>query len=172
MSTDPTHPADDPAFEQALRRSRVLEDAPEAVIQRAIGLFQARAQAPAAVPAAVPARRRWLAVLGFDSALQPQPAGLRSGTAGPRQLLFTAEGRDVDLRITPGPDGWVVGGQVLGPDASGRAQLSCGALEAEVAWNELAEFRFEGVPAGECRLLLTGEQWELALPPVWIPGDP
>ncbi len=182
---NPDHPADrqlppgapadpDAALADALQRSRVLQDAPEAVIQRAIDLFAARARpVAAAAPAPQGVLRRLVAVLGFDSAaLTPQAAGLRSAGGGVRQMLFSADGRDVDLRIAPGTGGWQVSGQVLGPDAQGRVTLACGeAFRAEQAWNDLAEFRIDGVPAGPCRIVLRSDDWEMALPELTLPGD-
>jgi len=171
----PTRPAaTDPDAElaDALRRSRVLLDAPESVIQRAVDVFVARPRAMAA-PAPAGVLRRLVAVLGFDSGtLTPQAAGLRSAGAAGRQLLFSADGRDVDLRITLGTGGWVVSGQVLGPDAKGRVALTCEGFSAEQAWNDLAEFHFDGVPAGRCHIVLRGDdEWEMALPEMLIPGE-
>lgn len=159
-STEP----DDEALAQALRRSRVLEDAPEALIQRAIGVFQPRLPAQPAPGL----RQRLTAWLSFDSAAALGLAGLRSGSgpASTRQLLFTADGRDIDLRVTAAGDGlhWQVSGQVLGPDRAGTAELMAGALHLHTDWDELAEFRFDQVPAGECSLVLRGADWELVLP--------
>jgi len=167
-------PADpDAALADALARSRVLQDAPEPVIQRAIDLFATRARPATAAPAAATPGllRRLVAVLGFDSQnLAPQAVGLRSAGGGARQLLFSTEGRDIDLRIAPGLLGWQVSGQVLGPDASGRVTLRCGEFEAEQAWNELAEFRFDAVPGGRCQVVLRADDWELALPEFLVPG--
>lgn len=152
---------DDAALESALRASRTLEDAPEALIQRAIGLWQAPARG------AAPPRRRLLAVLGFDSAgAAPLAFGRRSTGTEVRQLLFSAEGRDLDLRVTPAAGGrWQVAGQVFGPDTIGVARAEVGSERAEAAWNELCEWRFDALPAGECRIVLAGEGWEIELPP-------
>ncbi|HSQ73684.1 MAG TPA: hypothetical protein VLM87_14820 [Rubrivivax sp.] len=165
---------DDAELAQALQASRALEDAPEPLIQRAIGLWQPRTR-----PAAGAARgvlRQLVATLGFDSAgLTPAAAGMRSASASapgaanaPRQLLFTAEGLDIDLRIASAVDGrhWQLSGQVLGPDEAGTALLRCGEQLIEVAWNELAEFHFDDVPAGSCTLTLRAADWELELPPL------
>lgn len=174
----PTETPDDAALARMLQRSRSLLDAPEPVIQRAIDIFQARARSPAPAAPATGGLRRLAAMLGFDSAtVAPQAAGLRSATApraarAPRQLLYTAEGRDVDLRLVPQPDGrhWSVSGQVLGPDLRGRAELRCGGTVRDAAWDEMAEFRFDSVPAGPCTLLLQGADWEVELPPIELPG--
>ena len=157
----------DPAdLEQMLRESRRLEDAPEALIQRAIGLWQPRA---AQAGSAGGMLQRWLATLRFDSAATGNVAlGLRSsGTATTRQLLFSAEGRDIDLRLEPLPDRqWRISGQVLGPDAAGLAELRCGdAPVQQLAWNELAEFEFAPVPGDTCVLTLRSDGWEIEVPP-------
>jgi hypothetical protein len=173
----PTPAPDDVALERLLADSRRFEDAPESVIQRAIGVWTSRpagAMTAAPVPAPGGVLRRLAAALSFDSlGLAPQAAGVRSiGSDGVRQLLFTADGRDIDLRVAPSADGrhWQLSGQVLGPDESGRAELRCGGLQARADWSELAEFRFDDVPAGACELCLRGTDWELVLPVFDIPG--
>jgi len=160
----------DAELEAALKASRTLVDAPEHVIQRAIDVFAARATSPASRPAGL--RQRLTALLSFDSAgLTPAAAGMRSAGGGTRQMLFSAEGRDIDLRIGPSSSaGWMLSGQILGPDESGTVELRCGDFRAEAAWNDLSEFRFEGVPEGACRLTLRSVDWELELPDVQIPG--
>ena len=174
MTTRPDDPHDpDAALARTLQRSRVLEDAPEALIQRAIDLFKprARATAPAASAAAPAGLRRLLAVLAVDSAaLAPQGQGLRAGPARPggrvpRQLLYTIDGRDVDVRLEPTAGGqWLLSGQVLGPDRRGRVLLRGDATVHESAWDELAEFRFDPVPPGRWVLEVEGEDWAAELP--------
>jgi hypothetical protein len=167
----PETPEDD-ALGRELRDSRQLHDAPEAVILRAIDVFAARVAA--AVPAAEAAPgllRRLVATLSFDSAnLTPLAAGLRSDAAQTRQLLFSAEGRDVDLRVAPTDDGrhFIVSGQVLGPDEAGLAVLHCAEGEFTATWNELSEFQFGPVGPGPCRLALRAEGWEIHLPPLQL----
>lgn len=170
MATAPEAPLDglpDAPLERLLRGSRGLEEAPEHLIQRAIGLWQPRAMARPAAPAG--ALRRLAAALSFDSgAVAPAAFGLRSGALATRQLLFTAEGHDVDLRLEPMPGGlWRISGQVLGPDRLGSAVLlPAGAPAQQVAWSPLAEFSFDPVAAGACQLLLRSEAWEIDIPDV------
>ena len=106
----------------------------------------------------------------LNVALSARGSGLRAsgGAAEVRQLLFSLDGRDVDLRIAPAgePGRFRVQGQVLGPDAAGMAAFHCGDAQGEAAWNELAEFGFDAVPAGTCRLLLRTAAWEAELPPI------
>jgi hypothetical protein len=159
----------DANLEAALRSSRVLLDAPESVIRRAIDVFVPFASKPAQPPLL----RRLAAVLSFDSrSAGAIPAGVRGATDGSiRQLLFCADGRDVDLRIAPaetGP-GFSIGGQVLGPDTAGSALFHSGDLRIEVPWNEWSEFRIDAVPPGPARLTLRADDWELELPELQIP---
>ena len=167
MTTD--HPDDEPLARE-LRASRQLHEAPEAVIQRAIHVFAARAQAP--TPLAAPGLlQRLVATLTFDSAgLDPLAAGLRAESAPMRQLLYAADGRDIDLRIATTDDGrhFVVSGQVLGPDEAGVAVLSAADGELTAAWNELSEFHFDAVGPGSCQLTLRTGDWEILLPPLHL----
>jgi hypothetical protein len=166
----------DERWEAALRASAQLEDAPESWIARAIDLAAAVPRALPEAPAQNLMGGLWAAAarLVFDSqALRGLPAGVRSSAFdGPapagatRQMLFSAEGRDVDLRITPNPDGsaYTLAGQVLGPDACGETELGCGEFHAVVGWNELCEFTLADVPPGRCAVVLRGVDWALTLP--------
>jgi hypothetical protein len=91
-----------------------------------------------------------------------------------RLLTFTMEGRDVDLRIKPSRAspgaGWMLSGQVLGPDGPGRVTVRCGPFEAEAAWSELCEYHVEAVPPGECLVSLHADDWEVVLPPIALPS--
>lgn len=150
-----------------------LESAPQAVIQRAIGLW--KSPQPAVFEGALEgALKRVLAVLTFDSGGADALAfGRRSSSAGDRQLLFSVEGRDIDLRVSPvaGSRGelWSLSGQVLGPDIDATVELHVESYAGSIALNDLAEFRFEGVPQGECHLMLRSAEGVIELPPVRIP---
>lgn len=157
-----------------LHRSRRLQDAPEAVVQRAINVFRARVPA-AAAPSLL---QRVLASLSFDSAGAWLPAhGVRGSAQASRQLLFSTEGRDIDLRIMAAEGGglrdsgrWVIFGQLLGPDREGRAELNCGDGDVrEVALDDMLEFRFDHVPGGSVRLALHLGGLVVELPPLDVP---
>jgi hypothetical protein len=172
MATEHDAPLDGPSdapLERLLHDSRKLDEAPEQLIQRAIGLWQPRPLARPAEPAPMQALRHLVAALTFDSGTASAAAlGLRSGALPTRQLLFSAEGHDVDLRLEPLVGGlWKVSGQVLGPDTAGSAELRpAGADIQQVAWGQLAEFSFEPVASGACRLVLRAGDWEIDIPDI------
>jgi hypothetical protein len=168
MNTDP-----DPDYEalaRALHATRLMHDAPEAVLQKALALFEARVPAPAP-------RSRLRALLQFDSAgASPLAFGMRSGGSAMRQLLFSLEGRDIDLRIAPAAAAgqFELSGQVLGPDAGGTVLLvrGDGSDEHAAALNELGEFRLPPVAAGTWHLTLDLGTLAIDLPPLEIPLPP
>ena len=138
-------PSDDSLI-NLMREAMTLTDAPDHVIQRALALWKPRRDAAAAVVRSV------LAVLRFDSANAPSLAfGTRADPPEGRQIVFTAEGRDIDLRILPATGGqslWEVSGQVLGPDRAGAVALEGTAGRWRTELNALCEFRFAQVPEG------------------------
>lgn len=160
------------------RRAARLPDAPPDWQRAAESLWQAReAAAPSAMASAIgTVLRRVVAALAFDSAAGPALApGMRSVGGPVRQLLFSALDRDIDLRVAPHDDGgFVLQGQVLGPDAGGRARLAPAAaaaaaeasMEAEV--DALGEFRLDGVVAGDWVLTLQLGGDEITLPPLTV----
>lgn len=173
MTTTPPDPSD-AALEQGLRAGRRLEDAPEAVIQRALGVWQggARPAAPAAG-----ALRRLVAAIAFDSGGAGALAfGRRAAGGATRQVLYTTEGLDIDLRISPDGDAatdrWALSGQVLGPNAQGVVGLAddSGRAIAEAPLSELGEFRLPAVGAGPYTLTLRLGFVEIVLPTVRVPG--
>jgi hypothetical protein len=165
-------PNDDEALADALAASRVLHDAPEAAIERAIALFAPRAAAASTLRR--PGLLRRLATLAFDSGSQPALAfGQRSEAGGVRQLLFSLEGRDIDLRIAPDESGaaFALSGQVLGPDSAGVVVIEPdqGGDADAVTLSELGEFRLRPVGPGTYRLTLELADQAIELPPVQVP---
>ncbi|MDO9095869.1 MAG: carboxypeptidase-like regulatory domain-containing protein [Rubrivivax sp.] len=167
---DPT----DSDIELSLRSSRRLEGAPEHVIQRAIATWMPRHQA-AAAPGPV---ARLLAVLTFDSgAASPLAFGTRSAGGTTRQMLFSAQGHDVDLRVSPagGPqaDHWLLSGQVLGPEARGAVALTdaLGETVGETTLDELGEFRLPAITPGQYTVTLRLGISEIVLPSILVPQE-
>jgi hypothetical protein len=107
--------------------------------------------------------QRIVAALQFDSAQTPVAAGVRSGQPVARQMLFSAEPYDVDLRIAPRGDAWQVAGQVLGPCEGGRVLLQSDRDTVEAPLNELCEFALPPVPAGSYMLALRLADAEIAI---------
>ena len=175
----PVPPFGEDEFEDQLRRAVAMPDAPESWVRRAVHGFAMR---PAIDPD--PAVRgllnRIAAVLSFDSWASPALAlGVRAVPSDTRHLLFSSQGRDIDLRITPAPQGYAVAGQILGPDETGVVELSpdADATDASASvrcapLDELGEFRLEGVNRGTYRLTLRVGRDEIALPPIAVGERP
>lgn len=159
---------DDADLVRRLRDSRTLEAPPPHVLQRAFDVWRPR---PAPAPSLL---HRLVAVLHFDSASTPALAhGVRSAGAVPRQLLYSAEGHDIDLRIEPRPDGSAtLRGQVLGPSLEGHAALqrsdASGPWQVQSALDDLGEFGFDPVPPGEYSLVLELGTVRIDLPPIAV----
>ena len=105
-----------------------------------------------------------LANLLFDTFAQPLPAGIRSGAAVARQLVYEAEGLTVDLRLDPQarPGRILVVGQVLDrrhPELlPGSVSIALwtqkGQPFLEVSPNESGEFQLEFDAQDDPRLLI------------------
>lgn len=144
-----------------LMREDQSVDAPRDVLAQAINVFARHSAGwePSLL-------RRVVAALKFDS-LTPTPAfGVRSTQSESRQLLYTAEDNDMDLRITKQEDDrWVVAGQVLGDDCSGGdIQLEGETQTASAVLNELCEFTLPAVAPGKYRFRLRLANIEVEVP--------
>lgn len=168
----PIHTLSDDELADLARRSQSLEDAPEHVIRRAIDLWQAPQTPVADLARGLANRIR--AALTFDSWAAPGLAfGVRSvPVAGDtRQLLFSAQGRDLDVRVAPSANRFVVSGQILGPDTTGSIYLfpvSAGSASRHAIANstvdELGEFHLTDVAPGTYTLVLRVPDAEIELP--------
>lgn len=163
----------DAEFEHLARQAVALADAPADWVRSAVALFPAGGAWQALGGAAAALVRQVAAVLSFDSwAPQPMPAGVRSVPSDARHLLFSALGRDIDLRILPTAGQFALAGQILGPDETGTVEIVAepadGALPRSAALDALGEFRLDGVPGGRyvMTLHLAGEQ--VLLPPIEV----
>lgn len=170
MTTHTDAPADDDAFGRLVARAvRELPDAPLALQRAAIELFPAAGALAGLKTLAQAVVAQISAVLTFDSWAAPAlAAGLRAGRSPTRHLLYSAQGRDIDLRVTPEAGAFVLAGQILGPDDSGRVELADAAdaaLPARVAaLDALGEFRLPGVATGAYRLTLHLADARIELP--------
>jgi len=111
-----------------------------------------------------PEQESVLASLLFDTLAQPVPAGIRSGTAVARQVVYEAEGLTVDLRLDPQPnsDTILVLGQVLDKrhprispsEVSIELWTQKGQPFLQVGANESGEFQIELHTDDDLRLLI------------------
>lgn len=169
----------DSELEQMIGRAAAQPDAPAAWVSRANALFVSRPIAAGVSPLQA-LLNQVAAVLQFDSwAPSPLPASVRSLPSQTRHLLFSMQGRDIDLRITPAAEDYAVAGQILGPDDTGVVELSRDSDEPatdpalhSVPLDELGEFRLEGVPRGTYRVTLRVGHDEIALPPIAVGERP
>lgn len=170
----PARPLTDDELAAAARAAvRALPDAPAAWIERAITLFPV--QPSPLAQAAGSALRLLQAVLSFDSWAQPAlAAGMRSAAAvHTRHLLFSVEGRDIDLRVSPEGEAFTLAGQVLGPDETGTVTLTAAdGARREAALDDLGEFRVEGLSRGRYAVTLRLAADEVALPPLDVGPRP
>ena len=152
-----------------VQRAIAMPDAPSQWVQDALELWRLH-RLPQRTQ---PSLRRRLAVLSFDSwAGAPVAAGMRALPSEVRQMLFAAEGGDIDLRITPVAEGFALSGQVLGPAAEGSVELTAlgrggeEPLRRSVALDAMCEFRIDGVSSGTSLVTVRLGSDEIVLPPV------
>jgi len=143
-----------------LMRSDNAEDAPRDVQSAAINIFRQRSQSPERS-----LLHRLIATLTFDSQTAVPAFGFRSGQSESRQLLYSAEGNDIDLRITVQNDQCLLAGQVLMSDCvGGRVELEGPAGYGAADLNELCEFTLPAVPPGNYQLRLRMADVEVEIP--------
>jgi hypothetical protein len=169
---------DDELVGRMRQAMREMPDAPAAWQQAAISLWPSAA-ATFSAQAALTAKafvRLVAATLTFDSwAASSFAHGMRSTRNPTRHLMFSADGRDIDLRVTPRAEHFTVSGQVLGPDESGRVELTT--LSAPNAachtaqLDPLSEFRIDGVAAGRYVLTLHTGADPIVVQPIDV-GEP
>jgi hypothetical protein len=160
-------------FARLVQRAAALPDAPTALVRAAIGQWQA-AQPSSLHSAAQAVLRRVTALLSFDSWVPaPHAFGVRAVPSDTRHLLFTAEGRDIDIRIAPAAGHFALTGQILGPDESGVVELTAARDDgtetpgAHVATlDSLGEFRLDGIRRGTYVLTLRLSGDEIVLPSI------
>ncbi len=166
LQNDPTATAEVAQLQQmiALMRTDATEDAPAHMVNRAVRLLRQRRTQPGSEGERQPdLLQRIRAALTFDSA-SSLAMGVRSGEAQSRQLLFSAEGLDLDVRVTPATSGFIVSGQVLGPEAPGEVLLANDAIAARAPLSELGEFALPVIPAGLYKLTLHHGNTEVVVP--------
>ena len=173
----PVNLLSDQEFEALLQAAAALPDAPPPLLRAAVNLW--KAPKPSVLQATAEALvQRITAVLSFDSwAAAPMAAGVRALPSDSRHLLFSAKGRDIDLRIAPVKDEFALTGQILGPDESGEVKLVQHLPDASdlpppmvASLDALGEFRLEGIARGTYLLSVHVGSDEISLPPIEV-GD-
>jgi hypothetical protein len=149
-----------------------LPDAPAKWVEAAVALWKV-APRPAAMAPAPTLWTRIAAALSFDSwATPPLALGVRSMAVDSRHLLYSAQGRDIDVRIAPAADRFAMAGQILGPDETGEVELAGAGAGAAGRWithlDPLGEFRLDGIDRGTYQLTLRLGGDEIVLPPIVI----
>ncbi len=108
--------------------------------------------------------------LVFDSLTQRIVGSRAGGAPNAQQLLFSAEGVDVDLHVTSGPNQLTLRGQVLGsPSGQSRSTILVILQSGEenvltTETDRLGQFVFHSVPAGTYDLHVELEETEIAIP--------
>jgi hypothetical protein len=169
--------SDDELLRELRLALRELPDAPPAWRAAAIALWSTAAPQPTLVASAAAVLRRVLAELSFDSWAAPALAhGMRSGRVPTRHLLFTAEGRDLDLRVVRAAGAFSITGQVLGPDDAGVVELAAQGEDQgrshRVALDALGEFHIDGVAPGLYAMTLLVGDAQIVLPPLDVGDTP
>lgn len=164
MATHDTHLTDEDLI-TALRRSASLETPPPWLLAQAQAIWQ-----PTPRPAqAGPGLARWIAQLVSDFTAPPLALGLRSAGGGERQVLCTAEGLDIELRIAPDDSGrWRLSGQVLGSESLHGVTLDDGSSQHAGIVSDQSEFRFDALASGRWRIELQTDAATIELPTLEI----
>jgi hypothetical protein len=115
-----------------------------------------------------PPLRSIIATLIFDSRNTGPAFGMRSLHKASRQLLYSAQQTDLDLRITIQNEECVVAGQVIRDDdgerGGGRVEISGPTGSAEASLNELCEFTLPAIPVGSYSLRVKMVDVEIEIP--------
>lgn len=139
-----------------IMRSDSTIDAPRDALTSVISIVSQEKRSPL---------RRIVALLTFDSRTAGPAFGVRSLPGASRQLLYSAEDTDLDLRITMQNDECVLAGQVIGGGyAEGQVEISGVTGKSEATLNDVCEFTLPPVPAGNYSLILRMHDREIEIP--------
>jgi hypothetical protein len=146
-------------------RDDELRAPPAYVTQRALQVFREVEQPAGAFASGL---RSLLALLRFDSGLTPA-YGMRSGPGQDRQMFFTVDEFDIDLRLEADMGFWRLEGQLLGGDAGGTVELAGAEHRYTGMLNELGEFVFLGVRPDSYRLQIALPGVAISVPELVLP---
>ena len=139
-----------------MMRSDSATDAPRDVLTSAINIFSKEKRLPL---------RRIVALLTFDSRNAGPAFGVRSLSTASRQMLYSAGGTDLELRITVQNDECILAGQVIGEGcAEGHVEISGAGGRSEARLNDLYEFMLPPVPSGRYSLTVRMLDLQIEIP--------
>ena len=139
-----------------MMRSDSTKDAPRDILTSAINIFSEEKRSPL---------RHIVALLTFDSRTAGPAFGMRSLRATSRQMLYSAEEIDLDLRITVQNDECILAGQVIGDNcAGGHVEISGVAGRSEATLNEVCEFTLPPIPVGNYSLTVKLLDLQIEIP--------
>ena len=145
-----------------LMKTDRAEDAPRDVLVNVVNLFQRQAE-----PRPHSMVRRLMAALSFDSYTTAPAFGVRSGQSASRQLVYSVDGNDIDLRVTAEEDRWVISGQVLAENCvAARVEIDGATGSASTALNDNCEFTLPPLPRGNYLLRILMPDLEIEIPPL------
>lgn len=137
-------------------KSDTTQDAPRDLLYSAINIFSPEKRTPL---------RHIIAILTFDSRVAGPAYGIRSLRSSSRQLLYSAQDTDLDLRVTVQNDECVVAGQVIRADCvSGQVEISGNAGSVTASLNEVCEFTLPAIPLGNYALKIKLPDVQIEIP--------
>src|SRR5215510_10944480 len=120
---------------QTITLMRTDADAPAHLIAEAKSLFRRQG-----IKEQASLLSRVIATLTFDSFTSAPAFGLRSATSTGRQLIYSSDRTDIDLRVAQESEGWTVAGQILGLNcASADVKLESDNFSTSAEVSELCE---------------------------------
>lgn len=139
-----------------MMKSDSMSDAPRDVLTSAINIFSQEKRSPL---------RRIVAILTFDSRNAGPVFGVRSLPTGSRQMLYSAEETDLELRITVQNDECILAGQVIGEGwAGGHVEILGLAGKSEAILNDVCEFKLPPIPVGNYSLTVRMLDRQIEIP--------
>ncbi len=139
-----------------MMKSDSTPDVPRDVLTSAVNIFSQQKRVPL---------RRIIALLTFDSRNAGPAFGVRSLHAASRQMLYSAEEIDLELRITVQNDECILAGQVIGEGcAEGDVEISGVAAKLTATLNEICEFTLPPIPMGNYSLTIRMLDREIEIP--------
>ena len=131
-------------------------DAPRDVLASAINIFSREKPLPL---------RRIIALLTFDSYKAGPAFGVRSLRTASRQMLYSAEDIDLELRVTVQNDECILAGQIIGEGCAGAdIEVAGEAGRSTASLNEMCEFTLQPIPAGNYSLTVRMLDREIEIP--------